>query len=414
MTISPRLRIALFALMFLAITIAFGVATYFVFFRSVRPVGNENVNNTNVAGPAGNLNLSGNRNVNGQVVNANGTGQLPIAKIANGGETSVDPITKSGVKFVAQDANGRDIIYYDAATGQFFRLGASGHTTVPMSDERFPQLTNVTWAPSRTKAILEFPDQSKIYYDFSAHKQSSLPKEVSEFSFSPTGDQVAWKFMGPTAADRWLQVADPTGSDAKSIEPLGDNASRVQVAWSPTNQVVAFYQQSTGLDQEDILPLGMNGENNQAMSVNGRGFQGAWNPGGTALLFSTYSSESNYNPVLQVASASGSTIGQQRIDLGVNTWPSKCAFSSNSSAVYCAVPQYLDAGAGIYPQIASTIPDEFFRIDLTTGIKTKIAVPVGPDQNRTFSARNVFVTPGDAALYFTDQVSGQTYSLLLK
>jgi hypothetical protein len=285
---------------------------------------------------------------------------------------------------------------------------------VLLSSERFPLLSNVTWAPNRTKAILEFPDQSKVLYDFSAKKQTSLPKEVSDFSFSPTGDQVAWKFLGTNPDDRWLQVADPTGGSARSIEQLGDNASRVQVAWSPTNQVIALYEKSAGLEQLEILPLGLNGENFETMAVDGRGFQGQWGPGGTALLFSTYSSATDYNPQLQLTSAQGGTIGHDRLNLGLNTWPDKCAFSTNASAIYCAVPQYLESGTGIYPDLAKNIPDEFYRVDLTTGVKTKIAIPVGADGNRIFSAKNVFVTPGDTALYFSDQVTGQTYSLLLK
>lgn len=413
MTIPPRFRRPLIIVGFVLAIVAFGLAIYFVFFRSTKPAANTNTQNENVNGTAGNLNLSGNRNGNRNAT-ANTNGGLPIAKVAAGGETSVESIIKSGVNFVTQDANGRDIIYYDAVTGQFFRLSPDGKTTVLLSSDKFPQLKNVTWAPNRTKAILEFPDQAKVLYDFAAKKQTTLPKEVSDFSFSPTGDQVAWKFTGSGPDDNWLQVADPTGGSARSIEPLGDNASRVQVAWSPTNQVIALYSKSAGLEQQDILPLGLNNENFETMSVNGRGFRGQWAPGGTGLLFSTFSSATDYNPVLQLASASGGTIGHERLNLGLNTWPDKCAFSTNASAVYCAVPQYLESGTGIYPDLAKNIPDEFFRVDLTTGVKTKIAVPVGADGSRTFSAKNVFVTPGDTALYFSDQVSGQTFSLLLK
>ena len=154
--------------------------------------------------------------------------------------------------------------------------------------------------------------------------------------------------MGTNASDRWLQVANPTGGSARSIEPLGDNAARVQVSWSPTNQVIALYSKSAGLEQEEIVPLGLNNENFETMTVDGRGFNGQWAPGGTSLLFSTYSSTTDYNPTLQLASASGGTIGHDRLDLGLNTWADKCTFSTNASAVYCAVPQYLESGSGLY------------------------------------------------------------------
>jgi hypothetical protein len=109
MTIPPRFRTPLIILGFVLATVAFGMAIFFVFFRSVQPVDNVNTQNENInGGTAGNLNLSGNRNVNSNAA-ANTNGTLPIAKVAAGGETSVESLTKSGVRFVTQDANGQGI-----------------------------------------------------------------------------------------------------------------------------------------------------------------------------------------------------------------------------------------------------------------------------------------------------------------
>ncbi|MFH2136324.1 MAG: hypothetical protein ABII19_01660, partial [Patescibacteria group bacterium] len=90
-----------------------------------------------------------------------------------------------------------------------------------------------------------------------------------------------------------------------------------------------------------------------------------------------------------------------RRSLSVNTWADKCTFSGNDT-VYCAVPQSMETGAGFQPDLFSSVPDSFYRIDLTTGLRSLVAVPYG-----SFSARDISVSSDGRYLTFTNGQTGR-------
>jgi sugar lactone lactonase YvrE len=80
--------------------------------------------------------------------------------------------------------------------------------------------------------------------------------------------------------------------------------------------------------------------------------------------------------------------------------------------MFCAVPQGLPRGAGIYPEIAYQYPDNFYRVDLNSGVKTLLASPVGSEG--AYSGYNLTVSADGTILYFTDRNSGTLQSIRLK
>ena len=85
--------------------------------------------------------------------------------------------------------------YYNANDGKFYHLTSDGQIK-EMSEQTFYNVNKVTWANNTDKAVLEYPDSSKIVYDFDKQKQTTLPKHWEEFSFSPDGGQIAAKAWG--------------------------------------------------------------------------------------------------------------------------------------------------------------------------------------------------------------------------
>jgi hypothetical protein len=59
--------------------------------------------------------------------------------------------------------------------------------------------------------------------------------------------------------------------------------------------------------------------------------------------------------------------------LKINTWANKCAFAGDNT-LFCAVPRDLPRGAGMSPEIAAGTPDDMYKIDLKTGLKTNISL----------------------------------------
>ncbi|MBI2552270.1 hypothetical protein HYW17_03170 [Candidatus Uhrbacteria bacterium] len=337
-----------------------------------------------------------------------GTQEAP-SRIAAGGVTAVQTLADTAVLAPALAPQGEAIQYYNREDGKFYRVSVDGRIEA-ISDKVFFNVSKVIWAPDRKKSILEYPDGANILYDFETKRQVTLPPHWESFSFSTSSDQIAFLSLGLDRDHRWLGISSADGSQSKPIEPLGDNAAKVQVEWSPNNQMIAL--SSTGLTaaigEQEILPIGLHGENFHSLLVNGIGFRARWSPDGERILYSVSSFQNDWKPELWIVRGAPSQIGAGKIPVGLNTWADKCAFGG-AQTVYCAVPKNLPRGAGLYPLAAENAPDELWKINLVSGAREKIAIPT-----QDITMQSLVVTGQENALYFTDQVSGRLYKIDLK
>lgn len=339
------------------------------------------------------------------------TGVLRQAdEVAKGGITQTTELTNGAIFSPTLSGNGESINFYDARDGLFYQTTKDGDIET-LSDKRFPSLEKATWDRNAQKAILEFPDGSNVVYDFDSETQVTLPKHWEDFDFSPTTDELIAKSIGLDPENRWLVVANASGSNVKSIQALGENERKVQVNWSPNNQVVAFSDTAEGIggfDRRNIIPLGKERENIKALTVEGLGFQSKWSPDGKKLLYSVSGSYSNYRPLLWVVDASVATMGENRRSLSLNTWVEKCTFRS-ATTVLCAVPRGLPTNAGLQPSVFADLPDALYEVDITTGAAHLIAIPEGDKV-----MNNLSISTDQSTLYFTNAQTGQLEFMKLK
>ncbi len=339
-----------------------------------------------------------------------GSGLQEADDVAQGGLTQTTELTTSAVYNAVLSGDGSSINYYNAADGRFYTINADGEV-VALSDKQFPEAETVEWNQNSEKALIEFPDGSNIIYDFSAEKQVTLPKHWEDFDFSPTSDEIIGKSIALDPNNRWLVIASDDGSRVETIQELGENESKVEVNWSPNNQVVAFANtaesSSRGLDRNVIYPVGKNQENFKGLVVEGLGFDSLWSPNGKQLLYSVTGSYSDQKPLLWVVDATSSTMGDNRSSLGLNTWVDKCTWAT-SSIVYCAVPIDLPANAGLGRAVYVDEPDAVYKVNLDTGRASLVAIPA-----EETSMENLSVSDDESLLYFTN-TSGQLELLRLK
>lgn len=343
--------------------------------------------------------VSGGEITPGELQRGGITSPLPIPQVTPGGyyqTEAVKKISDESASYPSLSQGGTGLRYYNSSDGKFYRLTSDGQVK-SLSDQTFYNVNKVTWAPKNDKAVLEYPDNSKIIYNFEKQKQVTLPKHWSDFSFSPDSTQLAAKSIGLAPENRWLVTVNDDGTGTNLIEPMGENADKVQIDWSPSRQTVAFAQtgQPLGSERQEILFVGLNHENFKSAIVEGRGFDPNWSPTGQKLLYSVYSSRSDFKPELWITDSYGDNIGNNRQLLELNTWADKCTFSDDST-VFCAVPRDLPQGAGILPEVAANTNDDMYKIDLKTGLKTSVAL----DGN--YNIKNITYDKSKNKLYFTN------------
>ena len=333
---------------------------------------------------------------------------LPTAsQVASGGPTQTTVVEQAPVLSPLITKSG-NLNYYNQVDGKFYRQLTDG-TVAAMSGKAFPDARSVEWSPQGDAAVIEFPDDTKVLYNFDTQKQVTLPKHWQDFSFSGDGKSIAAESIGIDESNRWLIDVASDGSNANLIEPLGENADKVTVAYSPNNTVMAFSDTAdpVGFDTRDMLVIGRNHENYKAIRVEGFDFTPLWSPSGDHLIFSAAGSIDSFKPVLWFVDAKGDSIGDNRTDLHVNTWADKCTFADEAT-VYCAVPDDLPEGAGLQRDIAADTPDGIYKIDLRSGRTVKIGQPDEPT-----SIKQVLVSQDGSKLFFTD-ASGIMKSMRLK
>lgn len=393
-------KIALIVL-FIGVSIGMAFLLYRFFFAPAAPP--PPVTEPPVTVPPGGLPPAGVGRPPGEV--PVGPDGLPIAPgVPAPGEEVAEPGVQLGepgtiAESAAPTAGGLN--YYNASDSRFYRIDEEGNA-VRLSPRSFPAVSAVTWAKDGNKAVVEFPDQSKIVYDFTQETQVTLPKHWEDFAFTSDGGTIVAKSIGLDPDNRWLVSAAADGSGARLIEPLGENEDKVTVSVSPDAAIVAFSDtgEPVGFDSRDLLPIGQNGENLKALRVEGFDFIPQWSPNGSRLVYSAASAGTDYQPALWVVRADGTEIGGSRVRLDVRTWADKCTFAGDD-VMYCAEPVSLPSGAGLQRDIAAGTLDHLLKIDLTTGIARDIT-PVGFEA--TIDALTV---AGDGNSLFVADSAGQ-------
>ncbi|MFC1613324.1 hypothetical protein ACFL23_03245 [Patescibacteria group bacterium] len=333
--------------------------------------------------------------------------ELHLSEIATGGITKTANLYESPLYESALAPNGQDIVSYDKITGKFIRITADGRVDL-MSDKIFHNVEKVTWSPNKDIAILEYPDGANISYNFITKKQITLPKHWQDFSFSPANNKIVAKSISEYPEHNWLITSNIDGSDIKAIEHLGENGDNVYTSWSPNNQVIAMYAESKDFNSQKLFFFGPNDEKHPLTMIEGYNFESKWTKTGDKLLYNVYNSASNFKPTLWTVVTSGENFSRYRKKLDVQTWSNKCAFASNEY-IYCAVPESLPDGSGIYPEVADQIPDNIYKINIATGAKKIIA---RPEDNAVIS--EIIISEDEKYLYYTDKNTGMLKKMLLK
>jgi hypothetical protein len=330
---------------------------------------------------------------------------VEVTDTAKGGFTKSEQLTTKTTDHLTLGPDGNSLKFYNNEDNRFYKIDEFGNLTA-LSDKKFYNVENTTWAPTKNQGIIEYPDGSNIFYDFDQKKQLTLPKHWQEFSFSKNSEKIAFKSIGLSKENNWLAISNPDKSSMKIIEPIGNNSDKVIVDWSPNNQVVAFYKESIDYDRQELYFLGKNNENFKLSVTEGRGFIPKWAPDGKKLLYSVWDSTDNYKPSLWMVDGSPGNIGNNRTRINVKTWADRCSFNNSGNYIYCSVPIETPEWSGPLPNLINysyqdqegnyvAIPSKIVKINTTNNQTETLAIP-----DDLTNITKVYVNDTEDTLYY--------------
>ncbi len=300
-----------------------------------------------------------------------------------------------------------EMAFYDPSDGRFYRIDENGNL-VALSSETFPDVEDVTFSTDVDMAAIEFPDGTNILYDFASDEQTTLPSHWEDFTFSPESEIVASKNITSNPDLNSIVVTSTDGTHTQVLAGLGTNAGDVTLDWSPTGDVIGYAQTGStqsGFGREQIYLIGNDGEPAGSIVVEGLYFDPIWSPSGETILYSITDDSADGRPTIWSVDGNGADAGGDRTRYGVQTYVEKCSFATET-IVYCAVPRELPDNAGFDVSLADA-PDDVYKLNLTTGQTTLVAVP-----SRDYQMFNVSVPEDQSILYFTDE-AGRLHRLEL-
>ena len=402
---------------FVLLCVILGFTLYFMFFRGasvITPtneiqIGNQlPISNEGVVEPEGLTNISPLTNQTSLFTKVTPeTSVTPASEVAEGGLTVATDLGYEPTTSIALNSDGNGLLAYNKSSGELYTLDENGNKKL-LTAKKFKEADSITWSAAGNKAIMKFPDNATIIYDFVRDEQITLPSTWEDFSFNPTGTQFAFKDLENDDNKKFVGTTNSDGSGIRYVEYIGTKENKVQVQWSPSNQIVATYSQGTNGDFSKLLMIGHNQENFRGIDVNGYNVEYQYTPTGDRMVYSAQNGYSDHKPVLYIVDASGERIGYNNNSLQLNTWASKCTFAGTDT-MYCAVPNEMPTGAGWYKELADNIPDSIYKINLNTGTKSFVAQP-----NVQYTIDQITVSEDGSNLFFTDKASQTVHKIRLQ
>jgi hypothetical protein len=306
---------------------------------------------------------------------------------------------------------GDSIKYYAKATGNAFEVDILSHNKKTLSSAELLNLSDIIWSPDTNKVVSRFPKDSLSSkfssYDYLQNKNVGLADGIADLIWQ-NNNKIIYKYSKSTTDKQTLNVADPDGSNWKKIITLPNGDARVAII--PKTGLVSFWNKPDSLTQATMSSVPVFGEEIKTITQGKFGADYLWSSDGSFLLESSIETTDVTKLQLSVMNS----VGGEYKTLGIPTMVSKCAWSKNNTTIYYALPSSIPAGATMpndYNDAKFNTSDTFWKVDVTTGEKTRIITLDKIDQ--AYDATELFLSPDESSLFFVNRIDGKLYQLSL-
>ncbi len=274
-------------------------------------------------------------------------------------------------------------------------------------DADFKNLSGILWSPDKSKAIITLEAAgAKEYWlvNISTGEKTKFFPERRAFAFSPASDKIAYNFLDHQKGINKIEVADVSGKNWQEVSKIRVQDAVVQ--W-PQNGKLAVSSLSSASNPSPLILVDAAGGELTEIIPDSFGLEFLWSPKGDKVVYSSVD-ENGQGPMLKMAGVAGA--GTK--DLKIATFAKKCAWSTDNSHIFCAVPTYWPARL--------ILPDDYWRgffgsddqivkINTDTGEET---VMFSPSENLP-DVQNLFSEPNSEYLFFTNRKDGLFYTIKL-
>jgi len=345
---------------------------------------------------------------------ATGEPSAPAARETNGSQNGnlaslkLKAISQEKVFSPSIGENGETVKYFLRTNGHIFESDFNGGNLKEKSSVTLDNPLKALWSPDKEKVIGIFNENGQVkkyFYNYTSGQSAPLPDQIAYIAWSPDSKKIAYQFSPTNSDESSISIADPDGSNYKNI--FRTRLNNLIVDW-PITAKISLLTPISGLSQGLVYALNSaNGELSTVLT-DYYGLNIKWSPKADKLLFSSTDS-SGKNPILRLANETGSNTK----DLRTSTIADKCVWSKDDRSVFCAIPQEISPNAvwpDDYYKGRVIVNDDFYKINLETNEKTKIA---GSSELTGYDAQELFLSPKEDYLFFVNRRDGLLYSLRL-
>jgi hypothetical protein len=387
------------------VLLGIGLGLYLIFKPSAKlTVGSGSAFGDTGAGTIANGGTGGNNSVQANIVTTVGPN---LVKITSGpvsaGEVAFDipPSSTSSTTFTPGDIGVR---YIDRESGNVYEYRALTRKLSRISNKTLPGIQEASWLPDGSVAFVRFLAQTggtshintfALPFDGNGgyFLQADLAQTIvtgsnSIFTLvtSPTNS------VGVTANADGSNIKTLFSSPLTSIIARAAGASIITVTKAASEISGYAFALSNGVFTPIIGPL--------------RGLTILPSPSGKIILFSYTDGSALHMSTLNITDGSV-------VELPLATLAEKCAWVSDSSALYCAIPSSISGNLpDDWYQGTVSFSDKIWRIDLNSRLATLIVNPSNTGKT-DIDAVNITIDPNSQVLVFRNKKDSSLWAYSL-
>jgi len=314
-------------------------------------------------------------------------------------------ISSSPVLGAAISQDKSHIVYYLKENGNIKQTDLDGQNIKTISSFYIANLSSAKWSPNKNMVVcskLEGNKEIQYIYNYSTKKSYDLSSRMRNVCFSKNNSKIAYNYASDKENN--ISISDTDGTNWDII--LNTRLNNPSLEWID-NLKIAVYEWPTYKNTSSVLIVNTSNFHLDRILSGKNGLSAKFSPD-SKKVFYTYADSSGKNfksGILEMEDKKESALESA-------TLVEKCVWSQNNKDLYCAIPENLPYSEmpNKYYQSSFSTKDIFVKINSETNAELVILPKIA---SIDIDASELFLSPTEDRLYFTNKYDGFLYGLQL-